>query len=266
MLRATIWRELFRHHNFKKWSELRVLCAFWHRNVLRTITECNFWKTLIWPAGSAPAALASLLFDPPEPQITGKTQCFATFLPFRAPGSSLFWDFLFFDLLSSSLLFSDSSHLCFSSVHIVGSLTSKLPSITHPNGVDQNFKHQGRAASSRSRTSRPQWSAWHWKPSRRERDDQNCPGQQFCCFSHPHTAEARAPAVKKQEPRMLKNQGSIHDFTRRIEKMGPTMIYGQWIVNHSKGRFNVWMSCQLLPSSGNGFEHHKWDQASKHEG
>jgi hypothetical protein len=36
---------------------------------------------------------------------------------------------LFFDLLSSSLLFSDSSHLCFSSVHIVGSLTSKLPSI-----------------------------------------------------------------------------------------------------------------------------------------
>ena len=35
----------------------------------------------------------------------------------------------FFDLLSSSLLFSDSSHLCFSSVHIVGSLTSKLPSM-----------------------------------------------------------------------------------------------------------------------------------------
>ena len=28
---------------------------------------------LIWPAGSAPAALASLLFDPPEPQIIGKT-------------------------------------------------------------------------------------------------------------------------------------------------------------------------------------------------
>ena len=34
-----------------------------------------------------------------------------------------------FDLLSFSLLFSDSSHLCFSCVHIVGSLTSKLPSI-----------------------------------------------------------------------------------------------------------------------------------------
>ena len=35
-----------------------------------------------------------------------------------------------FDLLSSSLLFSYSSHLCFSSVHVVGSLTSKLPSIS----------------------------------------------------------------------------------------------------------------------------------------
>ena len=40
--------------------------------------------------GSAPAALASLLFEPPEPQIIGKTQCFATFLPFRASASSFF--------------------------------------------------------------------------------------------------------------------------------------------------------------------------------
>ena len=40
------------------------------------------------------------------------------------------WIFFLLTLsLSSSLLFSDSSHLCFSSVHIVGSLTSKLPSI-----------------------------------------------------------------------------------------------------------------------------------------
>ena len=30
------------------------------------------------------------LFDPPEPQIIRKTHCFATFLPFRAPGSSFF--------------------------------------------------------------------------------------------------------------------------------------------------------------------------------
>ena len=80
--------------------------------------------------GSAPAALASLLFDPPEPQTIGKTQCFATFLPFRASASSFFWLFLFSDLLSSNLsLLSASALLCFSSDHIVGSLTSKLPLI-----------------------------------------------------------------------------------------------------------------------------------------
>ena len=105
---------------------------------------------------AAPAALASLLLDPPEPQIIGKAQCFATFLPFRAPASSCFWLFLFSDLPSSdsfsslilslltlslltlsllwsslfySSLLSDSSHHCFSSVHIGGSLTSKLPSM-----------------------------------------------------------------------------------------------------------------------------------------
>ena len=61
-----------------------------------------------------PPLLASLLFDPPDAQIIGKTQCFATLLPFRAPASSVFWLFLFPDLLSSSLLSSDSSHLCFS--------------------------------------------------------------------------------------------------------------------------------------------------------
>ena len=91
-------RALFRHLNFQKWSEHGVFCTFWLRNLLRA-------------TGSAPAALASLLFDPPEPQIIGKTQCFATFLPFCAPASSFFWLFLFSDLLSSALL---SSTLLFS--------------------------------------------------------------------------------------------------------------------------------------------------------
>ena len=35
-------------------------------------------------------ALASLLFDPPEPQVIGKTQCFTTFRPFRTSASSFF--------------------------------------------------------------------------------------------------------------------------------------------------------------------------------
>ena len=69
---------------------------------------------------------------PPEPQIIWKTQWIATFPPFCAPASSVFWLFLFSDLLSSALLFSDSSHLCFfSSVYIVGSLTSTLPSTNY---------------------------------------------------------------------------------------------------------------------------------------
>jgi len=98
-----------------------VLCTFWLRNVLRATTAytfhlksaprlrffllraaraCNF-SSLIWSHGSAPA---SLLFHPPEPQIIGKTQCFAAFLPFCAPGSSFFrislpWSSFFFSSL-----------------------------------------------------------------------------------------------------------------------------------------------------------------------
>ena len=85
---------LFRHLNFQKWSEHGVLSAFLLGNVLRATTACNF-SSLISPHGSTPAALASLLFDPPEPQIIGKTQCFAAFPPFRAPASSFFWLCLF---------------------------------------------------------------------------------------------------------------------------------------------------------------------------
>ena len=150
-------RTLFRHLNCQKCSMWGVL-VFSLPNVLRATTACNF-SSLIPPDGSAPAALASQLFDPPEPQIVAKTECFATFLLFRAPATSFFWLFLltlsllwsslifsdrlssflfyslffssllFSSLLFSSLLFSDSSHLCCSSVHMVGSLTSKLPSV-----------------------------------------------------------------------------------------------------------------------------------------
>ena len=123
-------RALFRHLNFQKWSEREVLLAFSLANVLRATMACNF-SSLIWPDGSAPAALASLLFDPPEPQIMGKTPVFRDFPTFSR--ICIFF-LLTLSLLCSSLfyspLLSDSSHLCFSSVHIVGSLTSKLPSTT----------------------------------------------------------------------------------------------------------------------------------------
>ena len=116
-------RALFRHHYFQKSSDTEVFCTFLLQNLLRATTACNF-SSLIWPAGSAPAALAILLFDPPEPQIIGKTYCFATFSVSRRS-----YLFAHLHLLSSDLFSSDSSHLCFSTVHIVGSFTSKLPSI-----------------------------------------------------------------------------------------------------------------------------------------
>ena len=87
-------RALFRHLNFQKWSNNGVFCTFWLQNVLRATTACNC-SSLIWPAGSAPAALASLLLDPPKSQIIGKTPCVATFLPFHASASSFFLLFLF---------------------------------------------------------------------------------------------------------------------------------------------------------------------------
>ena len=110
---APQWRALFRHLNCQKWSDNGVFCTFSLANVLRATTACNF-SSLIWPAGSAPAALASLLFDPPEPQTIGKTQCFATFLPFSRSLHLLSSDSFSSTLLSSNLfLLSASSLLCF---------------------------------------------------------------------------------------------------------------------------------------------------------
>ena len=120
-------RALFRHLNFQKCSDHGVFCTCSLRNLLRATTACKC-SSLIWPAGSAPAALASLLFDPPEPQIIGKhsvSRLFYLFAHLHLLSSDSFSS----DLLSSNLsLLSASSLLCFSSVHIVGSLTSKLPS------------------------------------------------------------------------------------------------------------------------------------------
>ena len=64
-----------------------------------------------------------------EPQSNWNTQCFATFLPFRTPAPSFFWLLLF--SIFSLLRFSSLTRLtsAFPSVHIVGSLTSKLHSI-----------------------------------------------------------------------------------------------------------------------------------------
>ena len=119
----------FSTSHFKKSSEPGVFlyiltwkCASRHNGVQFFISHLGSWLRT--------RRFSEPTFGPSGATNHWKTECFATFLPFRAPGSSFFGDFHFFDLLSSSLLFSDSSHLCFSSVHIVGSLTSKLPSTT----------------------------------------------------------------------------------------------------------------------------------------
>ena len=122
-------RALFRHRNFQKWSERDVFfcfftfkCASRHNGVQFFISHLASW-------------LRTHRFSEP------------TFRPSGAPNhwkNTVFGDFptfsricIFFllTLLSSTLLSSNlsllsaSSLLCFSSVHIVGSLTSKLPSI-----------------------------------------------------------------------------------------------------------------------------------------
>ena len=80
------------------------------------------FSSLIWPDGSAPEPTF-------RSSIIGKKQCFATFLPCRAPASSFFGLFLFSDLLSTDSFSSLTLPIsAFPSAHTVGSLTSKPPS------------------------------------------------------------------------------------------------------------------------------------------
>ena len=68
-------RALFRYPTHKKCSDHGVLCAFSLRALLLATTACKK-SALIWPAGSASAALASFLFNPPEPEIIGEKKVF----------------------------------------------------------------------------------------------------------------------------------------------------------------------------------------------
>ena len=130
-------RAIFQHLNFKKCSAPDMFCTFSLENVLLATAACNFWF-LLWPHDSAPAALTSLLFDSPDTRIIGKTQHFATSLTFGAGEFFFFWlsgYCIFFPLTLLhllTLLSSDfTSSICFSALHIVGSLLFKLPSIMY---------------------------------------------------------------------------------------------------------------------------------------
>ena len=95
---------LFRHHNFQKRSDVGVFCAFWLGNVVRAAMACNF-SSLIWPHGSAPAALASLVFRPSRATNLWKNAVFYDFPTFSRTciffllTLSLLWSSLFYSSL-----------------------------------------------------------------------------------------------------------------------------------------------------------------------
>ena len=76
-----------------------------------------------------PSGLRTRRFSKPSFRSSGATNDWKNTATFSGTWIFFLLRLSLFDLLSSSLLFFDSYHLCFSSVHIVGSLTSKLPSI-----------------------------------------------------------------------------------------------------------------------------------------
>ena len=98
-----------------KWSGAEVFCTVWLGNVLRATTACNF-SSLIWPAGSAPATLASLLFEPLEPQIIGKNSFLRLFYLFG--DLDLLSSETFSSLISSLLLFSSLFFCSTSAFHL----------------------------------------------------------------------------------------------------------------------------------------------------
>ena len=151
-------RALFRHLNLQKWSEPLVFLTFWLRNVLRATTACTFstsqlpkvvrtWCVLYILTWKWASRHNGVQFFISHFASWLRTRRFSepTFRPSGAPNhwkNAMFRDYptfsrfsricIFFllTLLSSNLfLLSASSLLCFSSVHIVGSLTFKLLSI-----------------------------------------------------------------------------------------------------------------------------------------
>ena len=105
----------------KSGPELTCFVHFYLKMCFSPQRRAIFWF-LLWPHDSAPAALTSQLFDPPDTRIIGKTQRVATSLTFGAGESSFFWlsRYCIFFLLTLlhllTLLSSDfTSSLCFSS-------------------------------------------------------------------------------------------------------------------------------------------------------
>ena len=93
-------RALFRHPQCQNCSG---------REVFFITIACNFWSP-IFPDGSAPAALASVLATKQCKNTVVRVFCDVSI--FRAPAPAFFWLFFASDLFSPPFLFSDSSHVC----------------------------------------------------------------------------------------------------------------------------------------------------------
>ena len=108
----------------RSWGVLYILtskCASRHNGVQLFISHLTTWLRT--------RRFSEPTFRPSRATNHWKNTVFRDFPTFSRTWIFFLRRLSLFDLLSSSLLFSDSSHLCFSSTHIVGSLTSKLPSV-----------------------------------------------------------------------------------------------------------------------------------------
>ena len=123
-------RALFRHLDFQKWSGPEVFCTLFtykcpsrHNGVHFFISHLARW-------------LRTRRFSEPTFRPSGATNHWknTVFRDFHTFSRICIFFLLTLSLLSSSLFCSSllpaSAQLCFSSVHIIGSLTSKLPSTT----------------------------------------------------------------------------------------------------------------------------------------
>ena len=150
-------RALFRHLNFQKWSEIGGFCIFWLGNVLRATTACIFltshlpkvvrtWGVLYILTSKRASRHNGVQFFIAPVASWLRTRRFSE-PTFRSSGTTNHWkntmvrDFptflricIFCPLTLSLLIFSLLIFLfslplpCFSSLYIVGNLTSKFPS------------------------------------------------------------------------------------------------------------------------------------------
>ena len=141
---APEWCALFRHLSFQNWSGRVVLLTFWLPSVLRATKACTCWlgrvlrATMVCNCSSHLASWLRTSWLRTRRFSDGATNHWKNTMFCDFPTFSRTCIFFFFSSLLWLFLLTflpGSSHLCFSSVHIVGSLTSKLPSMMVLNRV-----------------------------------------------------------------------------------------------------------------------------------